>query len=408
MNDRIIAHVDLDAFFASVEQVLNPDLLGQAVVVGGRSMDRGVVSSASYEARTFGVRSAMPLRQARRLCPHAHFVPGNYHAYEEFSDEVFEICGRYTPLIEQAGIDEGYLDLTGTQRVHLRETSAPANSAPPRDWPLVVAERLRGDVRRQTGLSISVGLAANKLVAKIAANQAKPDGTWFVPPGQERAFLSPKPLGVIPGLGPRAVDALGAKGIRTVGELADTPAELLDKCLGPAAAQALLAKAMGCCDDAVCPHRDPVSIGHETTFDADTADRAFLHATLDHLARRACWRLRKEALAARTVTVKLRYRGFQTLTCSSSLDHATDHDDEVSGAALRLLDRAYTRSAPVRLVGVRLTGLTELRGRQLGLFTEPLFEKRCRVYRVADRIRDRFGARALAAGRSIELMCWDR
>lgn len=405
----MIAHVDIDAFFASVEQVLDPSLAGKAVIVGGRSMDRGVVSSASYEARRYGVRSAMPLRQAHRLCPHGIFLPGSYHTYAEFSERVFEVLGRFTPVVQPASIDEGYLDLTGTpgSRVGADDAASSRTSAGSASgvlWPIRVAEALRGAVRSETGLTVSVGLAANKLVAKIATDQAKPDGVCYVPPGDERAFLADLPLKVIPGLGKRTAATLSAMGLERVGDLAGHPLADLERRLGPVAARSLHDKANGRCDAPVQTDDERVSIGKETTFARDTDDRPYLRAMLDYLTQRSCWRLRAEGLLARTVTVKLRYRDFHTVTGARSFEAPTDHDDELSAVATGLLDELYRRPTSVRLIGVRLSGLTTDVRRQLQLWGEARRKKRARVHDLADQIRDRFGFGALATGRSLELM----
>ncbi|MBN1346068.1 MAG: DNA polymerase IV [Phycisphaerae bacterium] len=401
---RTIAHVDLDAFFASVEQLLDPDLVGKPVIVGGNPRGRGVVSSASYEARAFGVRSAMPCRHAHRLCPQARFVRGHFDRYEEFSERVFEICREFTPILQPASIDEGYLDLTGTHWAHFPSSLAGAPAAIPDDWPVIVAERLRRRVRSRAGLTVSVGLAANKLMAKIATNHAKPDGVCFVRPGTERAYLAPMPLRVIPGLGRQTEESLSAEGLTRVGDLLEVSREQLIKWVGPAAAESLRQKANGRCEARVQTDDDRDSISHETTFEVDTSDRNFLRATLDHLTRRACWKLRAEGRAARTVTVKLRYRDFKTVTHARRLEDPTDHDAEVSATAGALLDRVYARPLPVRLVGVRLSGLTEAGPRQLRLWTERRRAKHSRIYAVSDEIRRRFGFNALASGRSLELI----
>ncbi len=401
---RMIAHVDLDAFFASVEQVLNPSLAGRAVIVGGRSMDRGVVSSASYAAREFGVRSAMPLRQAHRLCRHGVFLPGNYPTYAEYSERVFEILSRFTPVIQPASIDEGYLDLTGTPWSRSGRARASADGEGRADWSVRLAEELRLAVRQETGLTVSVGLAGNKLVAKIATDRAKPDGVFFVRPGAEQAFLAELPLKVIPGLGRRTAATLSAMGLERVGDLAACPLSELEGRLGPAAARSLHDKANGRCSAPVQSDDLRVSIGRETTFARDTSDRPYLRAMLDYLSQRSCWKLRAEGLLARTVTVKLRYRDFHTVSAAHSLEAATVHDGEVSAVAAGLLDGLYRRPTSVRLIGVRLSGLTAGTQRQYQLWGEARRQKQSRLYDLADRIRDRFGFGAVATGRSLELM----
>jgi len=392
----IIAHVDLDAFFASVEQVLNPRLAGQPVVVGGYADDRSVVASASYEARARGIHVAMPLFRAYRLCPQAHYLRGNYHEYARFSEQIFKLCERFTPLVEPASIDEGYLDLTGTARVHLRAEG-------PR-WPIAVGQLLRETVQRETGLNVTVGIGSNKLVAKIAAKYAKPNGLCYVAPGYEEAFLSPLPLKAIPGIGPRTAEVLGEYNLRTVADLRAIPRELLVRTFGEAAGESLYEKARGRGDERIEPPVEPKSISRETTFEQDTADLNFIKSMLYYLTERACRKLRQLGLAAHVVTVKLRYSDFVTQLRGRSLGHYSDQDHEFYAAAGELLERLYTRRVQVRLVGVQVSGLTAGAVRQTHLWLEQAHEKRRRLYAAADRVRDRFGFSALSAGRSIELL----
>ncbi len=401
---RIIAHVDLDAFFASVEQLLHPELRGKAVVVGGSKPQRGVVAAASYEARAFGIHSAMPLREAYRLCPEACFVPGSYRTYAEYSERVFEILERFTPVIERASIDEGYLDLTGTERVNLRGIRPVGITRIYKDWPLLVAGRMREVLRSETGLPVTVGIAGNKLIAKIATSTAKPDGVRFVRPGEEAGFLAPMGISAIPGLGRKTAEVLHLAGLQTVGALARCDREWLANRVGSAAADSLLAKANGHGSDEVHSDWDRVGISRETTFERDTSDRDFLHAMLSYLAQRACLSLRAEGWLARTVGVKLRYRDFTTVTQAHTLEEPTDQDRTVARVAAGLLERAYRRPMATRLVGVRLTGLTEERRRQLHLWDEPRHQRDSRLDQVADRIRDRFGFGAVATGQAIELI----
>jgi DNA polymerase-4 len=404
---RIIAHVDLDAFFASAEQVLNPKLAGKPVIVGGYHTDRSVVASASYQARELGVHVAMPLFRAYRICPQAHFLRGNYHEYARFSKQVFEICRRFSPLVEAAGIDENYLDLTGTARAHLRQSTGRQHTGRGDEypnWPIRVGELLRDAVKHETGLNISVGLAANKLIAKISSDFAKPNGLVYVMPGYEQAFLAPLALKVVPGIGRRTAEALGEYNLKTVADLRRIPLEQLVKTFGRAAGRALYRKARGRGSDTIDLPDEPKSISRETTFEQDTTDRNFIRAMLYYLTERACWKLRRLGMSAHTITVKLRYSDFKTDARGKSLGHYSDQDHEFYAAAAALLDKLYTRRITARLVGVQLSNLTSDRQHQMHLWDELLYEKRTRFYAAADRIRERYGFGSAITGRAIELI----
>lgn len=407
---RIIAHVDLDAFFASVEQVLNPRLASQPVIVGGHHTDRSVVASASYEARALGIHVAMPLFRAYRICPQAHFLRGNFHEYARFSEQVFDICRRFSPLVEPASIDEGYLDLTGTAEANLRraaenETREPAaRDHNPDHWPVRVGELLHDTVRRETGLNISVGLAANKLLAKIGSDFAKPNGLCYVMPGYEAAFLAPLALKVIPGIGRRTAEILTEYNLKTVADLQRIDRNLLVETFGDLAGEALYRKARGQGSTTIDLPGEPKSISRETTFEQDTADRNFIRAILYYLTERACWKLRRIGMKAHTITVKLRYSDFKTDARGRSIGHYSDQDHEFYGTASELLDRLYTRRVTARLVGVQLSNLTTEGHHQMHLWDELRHEKRTRVYSAADRIREKFGFSAVTTGRAVELL----
>ena len=421
---RILAHVDLDAFFASVEQVLNPKLAGQPVVVGGHADDRSVVASASYEARSRGIKTAMPLFQAYRICPEAHYLRGNYHKYAEYSRQVFATCREFSPLVEQTGIDEGYIDLTGTQWAHLSKTvtAEHAHNTPvgngqdvvqlarhlrgglPDYWPVIVAERIRHKVKSRTGLTVSIGLARNKLIAKIAAKYAKPNGLCHIAAGCEEAFIGPLALNVIPGIGRRTTEVLGEYNLKTVEELRQVPLELLEQTFGKTSGNALYNKARGRGSDTIEIRGEPKSISRETTFEQDTTDREFIKTMLYYLAERACSKLRRIDMRAGTVAVKLRYRDFETVAKARSIGCYTDHDHEVYVVASELFERLYTRRVQVRLIGVQLSNLTLLGDRQMHLFDEGQHERNRRLYQTKDHIRNRFGAGAVIAGRAINLI----
>ena len=376
-ESRDILHVDVDAFFASVEQVLDPRLLGKPVIVGGNPNDRSVVASASYPARAFGVRSAMPIAQARRLCPDAVFLPGNFQAYCEFSERVRKLLLRFAPLVEAASMDDFYLDFTGCRPLHGR--------------PLQAAERMKCAVRAETGLTVTVAVALNKLLAKVASDLAKPDGLIEVRRGCEAAFLRPLPVGRLPGVGPSTEATLRKLNLVTIGQVAEIPPESLERMFGAWGA-ALGERARGRDDSPVIAEADrPKSIGRESTFSRDTSDRAEVRAMLYSLTERAARQLREEGLLARCVTVRVRYADFQTVTAARTLPTLTDQDKVFYETALGQVERLLARRMQVRLIGVTLSALASLHERQGDLFAETEFQRRRRFYRGLDRLRDRFG-----------------
>ncbi|HVB33079.1 MAG TPA: DNA polymerase IV [Patescibacteria group bacterium] len=380
-----ILHVDMDAFFVSVELLERPDLRGKPVIVGGRPDQRGVVSAASYEARKFGIQSAMPLRTAARLCPTAVFLDTRHERYAEYSDRVASILERYSPVVEMASIDEAYLDLSGTGRLH--------------GPPLAAAAKLHAEVRRRTGLPCSLGLASSRLVAKVASEQAKPHGLLWVPGGAEEAFLAPLPVRRIPGIGKVTEAALKSLGIETVGQLAAFSAGQLDQAFGQWGA-ALYRKARGQDAYEFVIDAEPKSISHNRTFGADTADRELLASTLSWLCEKAAKRLRDAGLRARTVTFTLRYAGFQTVTRARTLREPSSLDS-VFLAALRSLFAANWTGEKLRLVGVALSGFTQGSG-QMDLLESGRGERLERLTRAADRLRDRYGSGKVVLGSSLE------
>src|ERR1700724_2912557 len=299
-----ILHVDMDAFFVSVELLERPELRGKPVIVGGQPNQRGVVTAASYEARKFGVHSAMPLRTAGRLCPHAVYLESHHAKYSEWSDRVATILAKFSPIVEMVSIDEAYLDLAGTERLH--------------GPPLAATDRLLRMITATTGLPCSGGLAATRLVAKVASEQAKPRGLVWVVPGSEARFLAPLPVRKIPGIGEVTERALRALGLESVGQLADVSQEKLEKIFGQWGT-ALYRKARGGDSYEFVIDAEPKSISHNHTFGDDTNDTEALVATLSHLSQKACKRLREAGLAARTLTLTIRYTGFDTYTRSKTL-----------------------------------------------------------------------------------------
>lgn len=390
VGTRDILHVDMDAFFASVEQVLAPRLQGKAVIVGGHVDDRSVVASASYEARKFGVKSAMPIAQARRFCPDGVFLRGNFHAYGEFSDRVHDILRRFTPLVEAMSLDDFYLDLTGCRRLH--------------GSPLRAAEKIKETVLSQTGLNVSIGVAANKLVAKVASGLAKPNGVLEVWRGCEAAFLRPLPVEKLPGVGPSTAASLDKFNLTALGEVARVPREMLQRAFGLAGA-VLWEYANGRDDSEVDPEVGlPKSIGREQTFPQDTTDHNRVRTMLYYLTERAARQLREERLLARRVTVKVRYADFRTVTSARSLNAPGDHDDVLYEAALERVERLMRQRMGIRLVGVTLSHLTSGEGRQAELFVESDLQRRRRFYRGLDRLRERFGFDIAFVGPSLRLI----
>jgi len=379
---RDILHVDIDAFFASVEKILDPSLNGKAVIVGGDVNDRSVVSSASYEARRYGVRSAMPIAQARRLCPGAIFLRGNFEAYARFSDRVLNILNRFTPIIERTSLDDFYLDLTGCRRLH--------------GHPFQAADKIKRTVRNETGLPVSIGVASNKLVAKIASGLAKPDGILRVDPGNEAAFLRHLHMKKLPGIGAAAAASLRKFNLATLGEIASISADALERAFG-AWGRILRERAQGIDDSPVVPDRGlPKSISHEHTFARDTMDADEIRAVLYTLTERTARRLRDKELLARTVTVKLRYTDFKTSTAARRLAEPTDMDHHLYEAALDRLEHLMLRRIRVRLVGVALSGLIPGARRQGALFDQRAHERKRRLYAGLDRIRRRHGFHILS------------
>ena len=380
-----ILHVDMDAFFVSVELLDRPELRGKPVVVGGQPDQRGVVSAASYEARKYGIQSAMPLRTAGRLCPHAVFLEPRHHLYSEWSDRVTSILGKYSPVVEMASVDEAYLDLAGTERLH--------------GPPFAAAHALLREITATTGLPCSAGLARTRLVAKVASDQAKPRGLLWVPSGSEEAFLAPLGVRRIPGIGKVTEAALHSLGIDTVGQLAAATLEKLEQNFGRWGT-ALHRKARGGDTYEFFVDAEPKSISHNHTFSFDTDDRAALDTTLSLLCQKAMKRLRDAGLSASTVTLTIRYAGFETITRAHTLREATHLDPIVFDNVRQLFDRHWDRARKIRLVGVALSSFTH-GGEQLDLLDAGRREKLERLAQATDRLRDRFGFSKVQFGGSL-------
>jgi DNA polymerase-4 len=380
-----ILHIDMDAFFVSVELLARPELRGLAVVVGGQRDQRGVVSAASYEARKFGIHSAMPLRTAAKLCPQAIFLDGHHQLYGEWSDRVATVLGKFSPVVEMASIDEAYLDLAGTERMH--------------GPPLAAAHKLLLEITATTSLPCSGGLAATRLVAKVASDQAKPRGLVWVAPGSEAAFLAPLAVRRIPGIGKVTETALKSLGIETVGQLQKVPLEQLEETFGRWGT-ALFRKAHGIDSYEFFIDAEPKSISHNQTFGADTSDRTLLESTLSHLCQKASKRLRDAGLCARTVSLTLRYIDFKTITRSHTLSEPSDLDEIFLRTIRELFEHAWNGVEMLRLVGVELSAFSS-GAEQLDLLDPGRREKLERLARTTDRLRDRFGFSKLQFGGSL-------
>ena len=380
-----ILHVDMDAFFVSVELLERPELRGKPVVVGGRPDQRGVVSAASYEARKFGIHSAMPLRTAGRLCPHAVFLDGHHEKYSEWSDRVASVLAKFSPIVEMVSIDEAYLDLGGTERLH--------------GPPLAAADKLLRTITRSTELPCSGGLATTRLVAKVASDQAKPRGLVWVAPGMEARFLAPLPIRKIPGIGEVTERALRALGIETVDQLASHSQEKLEKIFGQWGT-ALYRKARGGDAYEFLIDAEPKSISHNHTFGEDTGDVAEMESLLSHLSQKACKRLREAGLFARTLTLTIRYAGFQTYTRSKTVQEPVHLDTDIHAIFLDLFRAHRDAKRKVRLLGVALSGLCH-GAKQLDLLEADRREKLDRLTKATDQLRDKFGFDSLQFGGSL-------
>jgi DNA polymerase IV len=382
-KDATILHVDLDAFFASVEQLDDPSLRGAPVIVGGLG-NRGVVSAASYEARVYGVHSAMPMARARRACPQGVFVAPRFGRYSECSEAVMAILQSVSPLVEQLSVDEAFVDVAGSRRLF---------GTPPE-----IAAQLRGRIRDEIGLTASVGVASTKFLAKLASELAKPDGMLVVPPGTEREFLAPLPVSRLWGVGPATLRRLDRMGIQTTDDVAELQEDVLAAALGASLGRHLHALARNDDERAVVPERDAKSIGAEETFAVDLRTRADCERELLRLSDRVCTRLRRAQLGARTITLKVRFGNFETKTRARTLSEATDVSAVVLDTARELLGQ-FDPSRGIRLLGVSLSQLGDPPRAQgvLAVDREESTERerirrRADVERAVDDVRDRFGS----------------
>lgn len=370
---RIIAHFDLDAFFVSVECLNDPSLKGKPLIVGGR--ERGVVAACSYEARKYGIHSAMPMKTALRLCPYATVVGGSRGEYSKFSRWVTEIIAAKAPLFEKASIDEFYLDLTGMDRFFQ-----------PYQWTI----DLRQEIIDKTGLPISFGLASNKMVAKIAANEAKPNGYLHITFGKEQEFLAPLKVNKIPGVGGHTFQALQELGIETIADIAKLPIEVLENRLGKYGSD-LYNKSRGIHFSEVVPYHEAKSISTENTFEENIIDQERLMTELVRMTERVAHELRQDNKMAGCIAVKIRYPDFETTTRQTTIPY-TFYDDELIPKAKELYHKLYRRGHSIRLMGVRLSELTN-DAVQTNLFSN--VEKKTELYKAIDDIKNRFGKSSL-------------
>jgi len=383
---RHILHIDMDAFFVSVEELEEPSLKGKAVIVGADPEGRGVVAAASYEARKFGVHSAMPIRTAKALCPHAIFLRGRHDKYAEYSSRIHRIFEEFTPRVEMVSIDEAYLDLTGCERLH--------GSA----WR--GADKLVRRVKQETGLNCSGGLSTSHLVSKIASDQAKPHGLLYVLPGREADFLAPLPIRRMPGIGKVTEPELRSLGLVTIGDLRQMGLEKLRERFGKFG-EWLYRKSCGLDIEAYQYQEEPKSISHETTFDEDTNDSEELERTLSYLSQLVARRLRDHGLFAHTVGLKLRLAPFKTLTRDVTLAEPTNLDSVIFRSMLELLEKAWDGGRKVRLVGVRPSNL-ERGAFQRGLLEAGKHAKLGQALAAADKLREKFGFEAVQMARSLK------
>lgn len=373
-DERHIAHLDLDSFFVSVEQLLNPKLKGKPVLIGGNG-DRGVVASCSYEARRYGIHSAMPMKIAKRLCSHAIVVRGDMEQYSKFSGLVTEIVKDTVPLFEKASIDEFYVDLTGMDKFFGCS---------------LFTDKLKKKVYKESGLPVSYGLASNKLISKVATNEVKPDGQIEIPFGEEKSFLAPLSVAKVPGIGKETTLKLLKMGVETVKILSEIPVEMLQNFLGKNGTD-LWRKANGIDETPVVPFHEQKSMSTEHTFEQDTIDMQFIHGELVRMTERLAFDLRKENKLTGCLTVKLRYSNFETYTKQQTITY-TNADHVIMNTAQELLKKLYDRRMLIRLIGIRFTNLIP-GNYQIKLFEDT--QEMIRLYHAIDSVKNRFGERLI-------------
>lgn len=380
--DRTVVHMDLDSFFVSVERLLDSSLNGKPVIIGGTS-DRGVVASCSYEARQFGVHSAMPSKMAKQLCPQAIFIHGDHDQYSKYSNIVTEIIEAQAPVVEKASIDEHYLDITGMERF----------IKPSMLW----AHELREKIIKETGLPISYGLSANKTVSKVATNEAKPNGEKSVNFGSEKNFLAPLSIKKIPGVGDKTYMLLRNMGIEKIQTVQQMPVELMQRVLGESGLS-IWKKASGIDNSPVEPYSERKSMSSETTFDKDTTDIKKLKQNIVTMIFELAYQLRKSRKVTGCIALKLRYSDFQTHTFQCRIPY-TSNDHILLDKAMELFEKNYSRRVLIRLIGMKLSHLVS-GFNQIHLFDDS--EEKIKLYQALDRIRNRFGDDAIKRGISLK------
>ncbi len=383
-RQRLVFHVDMDSFYVSVERLLNPDLVGKPVVVGGPPNSRGVVASASYEARAFGVRSAMPCSQAYRLCPQLVFVGSGFGVYSEYSRRIGDVLRTFTPLVQMASQDEAYLDMSGTERL----------------WgdPEASARSIKTRLREDTGLPCTVGASSSRTVSKIASAHAKPDGLLWVRPGGERGFLAPLDAGRLPGIGAKTQTRLRELGIRTLGDIQRVGRVECRRLFGDHGAS-LWDRASGIDDNAVEPDTGPPKqVSHETTFAEDISDSGELSRRIAALSDKVASRLRAQDLTAFTVGIKFRYADFETHGASRTLENPTNDPSVLRDEARGLLAEKRDPRRPLRLIGVAASGLVGGGEGQMDMLSAERDERRERLWKAVDALRGKYGEDAVERG----------
>ncbi len=388
MKKKVIAHIDMDAFFAAVEQRDDPTLKGKPVIIGADPKEgkgRGVVSTCSYEARKFGIHSAMPISTAYRKCPNGIFLRGSGRKYREVSRQIFDILYDFTPDMEPVSVDEAFLDLTGSYHFY--------------DTPLKTGRAIKGRINKEVGLNSSIGIAPVKMVAKIASDFCKPDGLLEIVPAKVLDFIWPLPIERLWGVGQKTQKALNAIGITTVGELAQYPADALQARFGEHGRH-LSSLANGIDEREVYADEEIKSVSHEHTFEEDVADVSEVYNVLSHLSEKVSRRLRKYALKGKTITIKVRLSDFTTVTRAHTLGERVNFFEDINRQAKGLFDAYHKKGMRIRLLGVRVSNFTDPYVQE-SLFRDPLAEKREKVHQAVDLIKDKFGEGAIQRARNM-------
>ena len=378
---RTIFHLDLDAFFISVERILDPSLRGKPVIVGAKPSDgRGVVAACSYEAREYGLHSAMPIKQAYQLCPHGIYLHGTHGEYTKYSEAVKNILERYAPQIEQASIDEFYMDFTGTEKIY--------------GSLYMFAKKLQKKILYELALPCSIGIGSNKTIAKICSDYKKPMGVTYILPGMEKEFLAPLPVEVLPGVGKVTLQSLNSKGFYTIGDIANSSQDYFSLAYGKVGID-LWKRANGEGESYISPKHKRKSISKEKTFGKDVMNKTKVEETLFSLTAKVCQMLRDKNLQTSTVSIKLRYSDFITVTRSKTIT-PTDDDKIIFDTAVNLLRKAYTRRVSTRLIGIHLTNFSEYNEQEILFDDENIVRKK--MLRAITKIRDKFGYSAISVG----------